>query len=61
MSRVLKDGTVVEEFEEAVHLAVITKCPSKYTLIDNETGRVFNGSNENNPYLPGYKIWKEVK
>jgi hypothetical protein len=57
----LQDGTTIEELEKAVHLAVITKCPWKYTLIDNETGQVYTGSNESNSYLPGYVLWKEVK
>ena len=61
MSRHLQDGTTIEELDKAVHLAVITKCPWKYTLIDNETGQVYNGSNESNSYLPGYVLWKEVK
>jgi hypothetical protein len=61
MSRHLQDGTTIEELERAIHLAVITKCPWKYTLIDNETGQVYTGSNESNSYLPGYVLWKEVK
>jgi len=61
MSRNLQDGTTIEELEKAVHLAVITRCPWKYTLIDNETGKVYTGSNESNSYLPGYVLWKEVK
>jgi hypothetical protein len=61
MPRHLEDGTTIEELEKAVHLAVITKCPWKYTLIDNETGQVYTGSNESNSYLPGSVLWKEVK
>jgi hypothetical protein len=51
----------VEELEDSVHLAVITKAPQKYLLIDLETGKMYRGSNSNNEYLPGYKLWKEVK
>ena len=59
--RKLADGNFVEQLEDAVKLSVITKCPEKYTLIDNENGRVYQGSNEDNPFMPGYKVWKEVK
>jgi hypothetical protein len=51
----------VEELENSVHLAVITKAPQKYLLIDLENGKMYRGSNSNNQYLPGYKLWKEVK
>ena len=44
----------------AVQLPLITKCPEKYFLIDTETGQVYRGSNEDNPYMPSYKLWKEV-
>ncbi len=60
MPRHLQDGTTVEDLDLAVHLSVITKCPWKYTLIDNETNRVYAGTNIENSYLPGYVLWKEV-
>jgi hypothetical protein len=50
----------VQELNESVHLAVITKVPEKYLLIDLETGKIYRGSNSNNDYLPGYKLWKEI-
>jgi hypothetical protein len=53
--------TKVDEVEPAVQLSVITKVPEKYILIDMETGQVFIGSNQNNPYDPNYKIWIEQK
>lgn len=34
----------VEDLEQAVELKVITKCPSKWVLIDEETGQVYRGS-----------------
>jgi hypothetical protein len=34
----------VEDLDEAVELKVITKCPSKWILIDGETGQVYRGS-----------------
>jgi hypothetical protein len=50
----------VVELPEAVHLAVITKAPEKYLLIDLENGQVYRGSNENNQHLPGYKLWNRI-
>jgi hypothetical protein len=51
----------VLELTEAVHLAVITKAPEKYLLIDLENGQIYKGSNENNQHLPGYKLWNRIK
>lgn len=48
------------ELKYAIHLAVITKAPEKYILIDTETGQTYRGSDTDNPYLPGYKIWKPI-
>lgn len=53
--------TDIEELDIAVQLSVITKAPEKYILIDMETGQVFVGSNQNNPYDPNYKTWIEQK
>jgi hypothetical protein len=55
-----QDEDSVPELESAVHLAVITKAPEKYILIDTETGKAYRGSNIDNTYLPGYKIWKQL-
>lgn len=45
MSRTMQDGTVCPELEESVTLSITTKCPEKYTLIDNETGQMYKGNN----------------
>lgn len=50
----------VPELVEAVHLAVITKAPEKYLLIDLENGQVYRGSSDENKHLPGYKLWNPV-
>jgi phosphopantothenoylcysteine synthetase/decarboxylase len=50
----------VEELENSVHLAVITKAPQKYLLIDLENGKMYRGSNLDNKHLPGYKLWNEI-
>ncbi|MDB2368870.1 hypothetical protein N9V43_01150 [Flavobacteriales bacterium] len=34
----------VEDLDNPVELKVITKCPSKWLLIDEETGQVYRGS-----------------
>jgi hypothetical protein len=54
------DESEVDELSNSIHLAVITKVPQKYLLIDLENGRMYRGSNLDNNYLPGYKLWKEI-
>jgi hypothetical protein len=54
------EGYIAEELEHAVRLSVITKCPEKYLLIDQETGQVYQGSSEKNPYMPNYCLWKPI-
>ena len=41
--RKLLDGNEVEELDESVTLRVYTKCPTKYKLIDMETGEEYVG------------------
>jgi len=52
-------ATELPEVEEAAHLTIITKCPEKYILIDTETGQIYAGSNDTNPYMPYHKLWIE--
>lgn len=54
------DAYIAEDFEHSVKLSVITKCPEKYLLIDQETGQVYQGSSEKNPYMPNYCLWKPI-
>jgi len=42
-TRIVK-GKEVEELEQPVVLKVITKCPEKWCLIDQETGQMYRGS-----------------
>jgi hypothetical protein len=51
----------IEEIPTPAQLSVITKAPEKYVLLDMETGQIFVGSNQNNPYDPNYKLWIEQK
>lgn len=41
--RKLQDGTEVQEEETAGTLEVYTKCPTKYKLVDMETGEEYVG------------------
>ena len=43
LTRTLKDGTVVPAIDMAVELKVVTKCPTKWLLIDQETGVQYKG------------------
>ena len=51
----------VEELSIPIQLSLITKAPEKYVLLDMETGQIFVGSNQNNPYDPNFKLWIEQK
>lgn len=46
--------------EEPVVLSVTTKCPEKWLLVDRETGQVYEGSREENPYVPSQYLWKPI-
>ena len=50
--RKLIDGTKVEQLEKPVVLQIVTKCPSKYKLLDQETGEVYVGTTPG----PGEKV-----
>jgi len=59
MNRKLKDGTEAKEYDHNIVLQVVTKCPTKYKLVDMETGQEYIGQ------YPGMgeKVmqWKKVK
>lgn len=50
----------VPQLDKSVQLAVITKAPEKYILIDTETGQSYVGSSEPNKYIPEYCLWKPI-
>jgi hypothetical protein len=54
--RKLQDGTKVSNLEENITLKVYTKCPSKYKLVDMETGEEYIGQD------PRYNNhhWKKI-
>lgn len=43
LNRKLKDGTTVPALDIAIELRVVTKCPTKWRLIDEETGVEYRG------------------
>ena len=49
--------TKILELENPVELKVITKCPTKWILIDEETGQVYRGSNSTKVG----QMWKLIK
>jgi hypothetical protein len=55
--RKLLNGSEVPETDKAVDLTIHTKAPSKWLLIDLETGQEYIGSEEPNLYGK----WKRVK
>jgi hypothetical protein len=55
-TRTLKNNTQVEELDHPLILEIKTKCPEKWTLIDNETGEVYTGTNS----VEKYQQWKRV-
>jgi hypothetical protein len=54
-TRKLLDGTEVEELEKSITLQIKTKCPSKYKLIDMETGEEYIGYD-----TAGKNYWKPL-
>ena len=44
MKRKLLNGNEAPEFDFAIELIVLTKCPSKYKLVDMETGEEYIGN-----------------
>ena len=55
--RKLLDGTEVADELEADKLEVYTKCPTKYKLVDMETGEEYEGHHPNN--TDGFS-WKKI-
>lgn len=51
---------IAQSLDDAVTLSVTTKCPEKWLLVDRETGQVYQGSNEVNPYMPSQFLWKPI-
>jgi hypothetical protein len=52
-----KDFPKYKKLEKPVTMKVHTKTPSKWTLIDNETGQIYQGS-EKLANTPGHNGWE---
>lgn len=48
--RILKDGSSVESFDKPIELIIHTKAPSKWKIIDMETGEEYIGSEINTEF-----------
>jgi len=55
MGRKLLDGSVVDELDTAVELSITTKCPTKWLLVDRETGEIYTAYT-----TPGPRQWKKI-
>jgi len=54
-TRILHDGKIVEELDEARVYSIKTRCPDKWVLIDMETGEQYR------PYrTDGKNDWEQV-
>lgn len=53
----LVNNNKIEELDQAIELKVITKCPQKWLLIDQETGQVYRGTE--NPKVG--KMWQLIQ
>ena len=50
MSRILIDGSIVDDYDYAIDITIHTKCPEKWKLIDMENGNEYIGTrNIENP------------
>lgn len=55
-TRKLIDNTIVDELDHPIILEIRTKCPDKWTLIDNETGEHYRGHNSIEKYRQWIKL-----
>ena len=57
-TRILKNGQTVDELDKSVMLVIKTKAPTKYKLIDQETGEEYIGQS---PDSQQKNCWKKIK
>ena len=55
-ARKLIDGSIVEELKEPVSLMIETKCPSKWKIVDMETGQAYIGTDKNKKF----QYWQAI-
>ena len=49
-TRKLIDGREAQELDQPIKLLIETKCPSKWKIIDMETGQAYIGTNTNKKF-----------
>ena len=54
--RKLVDGTWAQELDQPVNLVIKTKCPSKWKIVDMETGKAYIGTYKNKKF----QYWEPV-
>ena len=59
--RKLITGEESEEYPEATDLTVHSKCPSKWLLVDLETGQMYRGMKDPGPYGKWRRLKKRFK
>jgi len=57
-TRILKNGQTVDELDKSVMLVIKTKAPTKYKLIDQETGEEYIGQSTDSE---NKNCWKKIK
>ena len=50
VDRKLVDGTWAQELDQPVNLVIQTKCPSKWKIVDMETGKAYIGTDKNKKF-----------
>jgi len=60
MRKVLATEIEIETEEAAVTLKVVTKAPTKYLLVDTETGQVYRGNSAESYMHTGY-YWRNIQ
>lgn len=55
--RKTRNGIRINEQSERTTLKIVTKVPTKYILIDSETGQVYRGNSTENQVKIGYDWW----
>ncbi len=55
-TRKLIDGREAQELEQPIKLLIETKCPSKWKIVDMETGQAYIGTNNNKKF----QYWQPI-
>ena len=55
-TRKLIDGSEAQELDQPIKLLIETKCPSKWKIVDMETGQAYIGTNNNKKF----QYWQPI-